>query len=72
MLDILTILVFPMPALRRAPSKAFRGVKPSEAPETIKYCVGVLMITVVLHYLLSGRGRTGFVVYFLLRTKEVS
>jgi hypothetical protein len=54
MLDILTMLVFPMPAWRRAPSKAFRGVKPSEAPETRKYCVGVLMITVALHYISFG------------------
>jgi len=72
MLDILMRLVFPMPAWRRAPSKAFRGVKPSEAPETNKYCVGVLMITVFLRYPSSGRGVMGFVVHFLLKRKGVS
>jgi hypothetical protein len=54
MLDILTMFVFPMPAWRRAPSKAFRGVKPSEAPETRKYWVGVLKIMALLHYFSYG------------------
>jgi hypothetical protein len=36
MLLIFTKLVSPIPARRRAASKAFRGVKPSEAPETKK------------------------------------
>jgi hypothetical protein len=36
MLLIFTRLVSPIPALRRAASKALRGVKPSEAPQTKK------------------------------------
>jgi hypothetical protein len=36
MLLIFTMLVSPIPALRRAPSKALREVNPSDAPETRK------------------------------------